>query len=441
MSESVYKKVLIVGTVPYNEKSTSRAFDSYFHFWPREKLAQIFSNTKTPCKGHCGKLYQITDQRLLRRWFDRKQRVGKEFLYDDLPCRWEDNDLEVGDQRTARLYRLGSRKNSVVYLMRRILWKKKYWCTEEFNRWLDAFRPECVFLSFSDDFFIPQIALYVAERYDIPILSSIGDDYYFNYNKTFSPLYYIYKKSYRKLIRKVLTRKGSSAIYIGDKIRDRYNEYFGLNGKTVYLTSSIERREFRPVCIEKPVIRYFGNIRLGRNESLNEIGRVLGQIAPSYVLEVYSNEADPRYSRIFESNPNVRFCGNIPYAEVLKKTLESDIVIVPESFRKKDIDIVRYSLSTKVADSLSSGAAVLAYGSCECGAIAYAKDTGCIAVCTDSKRLRETIKKLIMDQDYQKANYEKAILVTEENHKLQKSIGVFEKLVAQVVEEYADAVR
>ena len=29
------------------------------------------------------------------------------------------------------------------------------------NKWLDEFKPECVFLSFSDDYFIPQIALYV----------------------------------------------------------------------------------------------------------------------------------------------------------------------------------------------------------------------------------------------------------------------------------------
>ena len=46
----MHPRVLIVGTVPYNQKSTSRAFDAYFHYWEKENIAQIFSNTKKPCK-------------------------------------------------------------------------------------------------------------------------------------------------------------------------------------------------------------------------------------------------------------------------------------------------------------------------------------------------------------------------------------------------------
>ena len=46
----MHSRVLIVGTVPYNTKSTSRAFDAYFHYWEKNNIAQIFSNTKKPCK-------------------------------------------------------------------------------------------------------------------------------------------------------------------------------------------------------------------------------------------------------------------------------------------------------------------------------------------------------------------------------------------------------
>ena len=54
----MHPRVLIVGTVPYNTKSTSRAFDAYFHYWEKENIAQIFSNTKKPCKGHCETLFR-----------------------------------------------------------------------------------------------------------------------------------------------------------------------------------------------------------------------------------------------------------------------------------------------------------------------------------------------------------------------------------------------
>ena len=138
-------------------------------------------------------------------------------------------------------------------LLRRWLWSKKYWCTEELNQWLDDFKPECVFLSLSNDFFIQDIAIYVAERFDIPVIISIGDDYYFNYMKSLSPMYHWYKLSYRNALRKVFARS-QRAIYISDKIRDKYNAEFHLYGKTVYLTSEVQRKPFRPIAKDHPVI-------------------------------------------------------------------------------------------------------------------------------------------------------------------------------------------
>ena len=48
----MHPRVLIVGTVPYNTKSTSRAFDAYFHYWEkREYCADILPNTKEAVQG------------------------------------------------------------------------------------------------------------------------------------------------------------------------------------------------------------------------------------------------------------------------------------------------------------------------------------------------------------------------------------------------------
>ena len=90
-------RVLIVGTVPYNTKSTSRAFDAYFHYWEKENIAQIFSNTKKPCKGHCETLFQITDHRVLQRWMGKEVDTGVIYHYDELETEWKDNDLELGE--------------------------------------------------------------------------------------------------------------------------------------------------------------------------------------------------------------------------------------------------------------------------------------------------------------------------------------------------------
>ncbi|MBQ6825226.1 MAG: glycosyltransferase [Clostridia bacterium] len=429
----MHKRVLIVGTVPYNKKSTSRAFEAYFANWEKENLAQIFSSTKKPCKGHCETLFQITDKQMLVSWKALKAKTGIIYHYDDLEDEWQDNDLEVGNGAVKKMYSLGSKHTPLTHLLRGLLWRKKFWCTKKLNEWLDNFKPECVFLAFSDDYFIPQIALYVAKRYNVPIVSCIGDDYYFNTKFSISPAYYLYKYTYRHLIRKVFAHEGS-AIYISDKIRDKYNSEFGLDGETVYLTSEIKRKEFAPFNKQNPYITYFGNIGMGRNLSLNDIATALGKINPEYKLHIYSNALSKELYEIFNDNPNAEYHGSIPYAEVEKNMARSDMTVVVEGFRKEDVLLSRYSLSTKAADALASGAAILAYGHSDCGIIEYLKSTGASAVCSDKSKLVDTISEFINDEKRQEEYYRQQIVMTKEHHNIGSSTKTFEDVVDKVIE-------
>jgi glycosyltransferase involved in cell wall biosynthesis len=376
-----HPRVLIVGTIPYNPNTSSRAFDAYFHGWEKENLRQIFSNTKTPIKGHCESLFQITDLMLLKRYLHRTKDVGVIYNYDELPEEWIDaGNLEVGSKFTEKLYKLGSKESSFKHLARKILWKKKLWNTEKLRNWLDEFMPECVFLAFSDDFFILEIAMFVADRYGIPIMCCIGDDYYFNDKKSISLLYHIYRKKYKACVDRIFSHK-SSAIYISDKIRDKYNKAFGIKGDTVYLASNIERHEFRPIDVDNLKISYCGNIRLGRNSSLVDIGNALQQINPTYKVDVYSAEKNEKFIKVLRKCPGIRYHGIVPYSEVMRITSESDISIIVEGFAPEDVTITKYSLSTKVADAISSGCQILSYGSEECGVIGYMISVGCSVVC------------------------------------------------------------
>ena len=427
-------RILIVGTVPYDRQMTSRAFDSYFHTWDQNDLAQIFSNPLEPLKGHCGTLYQITDKMMLNCRRKKTTQPGSIYNYDDLKTVRESNSGSKNGL-VGKLYDFGKRKFPINYLLRGLLWKKKYWCTDKLLKWADDFAPDCVFLAFSDDFFIPQIALFFAERYDVPIISCIGDDYYFNDRFSVSPFYHIYRKRYKKLIDRVFAHGGSAA-YIGDKIRDKYNSEFGLDGETVYLTSEFERQPFRFIRAEAPKILYCGNIRLGRNKSLMDIAGALSEIDPSYKLTVYSNESVEKYYKELKDAPNVDYRGTVPYETVMSETADSDIVTVVEGFDKKDVDITRYSLSTKVADSLASGRFVLGYGSPECGAIEYLLKNNCGLTCTSYEELRQKLPLIINDVSFQKQAYEISERVSHEHHTLKKSNAVFEELVNKAIRNY-----
>lgn len=437
-----FPRLLIVGTVPYNRQSTSRAFDAYFHNWPHDKLAQVFSNAAEPLKGHCGQLYQITDQMMLNRWLHRTTQVGRlyrrEKLKDELESNRDFNPNLAG--ANSRLHRYGARHTPLTHLLRKVLWRKKYWNTQEFNQWLEEFKPKCVFLSFSNDFFILEIALYIARKFDIPICSSTGDDYYFDNKFSLNPLYYIYHEWYKSLNRKVFRHKGS-AIYIGDKIRDKYNGAFGLDGETVYLVSDIERRPFRPIDSENFTVRYFGNIQMGRNQSICRIAEVLDEINKNIIVEVYSSERSEKYTSVFSKHDNIRFCGAISYSEVMQKTIESDFLIVAEGTTKHDINLSRYALSTKVADALASGCNIIGYGSIECGAIEYLKNTGCAVVAHNQIDLKQQLIALIENIEEQKKNYYKAKDVFECNHTSIASNNRVKNIITRITQSSNNAKR
>ena len=112
---------------------------------------------------------------------------------------------------------------------------------------------------------------------------------------------------------------------------------------------------------------------------------------------------------------------------------ESDITIVVEGFKKNDVDIARYSLSTKAADALASGSAILTYGSIECGIIEYMISTDASMVCTDKSSLKACIQKLMTDIELQRHYYQQAIMITQEHHTLKRSCSVFENVVNKVL--------
>ena len=233
--------------------------------------------------------------------------------------------------------------------------------------------------------------------------------------------------------RQILTREKSSAVYVNDKIRDKYNSEFGLKGETIYFNSTVERRQFAPVNQDNPVICYFGNIRLGRNNSLIDIANALNKINNGYKLSVYASESDPMYYKPLVDHPNIDYKGSIPYSEVKQRIAECDIFVVVEGFEEEDLAFTRCSLSTKAADSLASGCAILAYGPKEAGVIDYLESTGVAFVCNDTDGLEETISSILLNSTLQREKYEYAIAAYKQNHTLESSSKRFEKIVNSAI--------
>ena len=172
---------------------------------------------------------------------------------------------------------------------------------------------------------------------------------------------------------------------------------------------------------------------MGRNNSLCDIADSLGEINPAYKIEIYSNEADANIYNKLKNNPHVIYGGSIPYKQVQEKMNASDVTVIVEGFDEKDVELSRYSLSTKAADALASGAAILTYGSEECGIVEYMKTTNAAVVCSDKRELKESIDLLLNDVALQRKFYEQQIVMAKEHHNLKKSCAVSENVIYNAI--------
>lgn len=386
-----YHNVLIVGTQPYNEMVQSRAFDSYFYGWPKNKLAQVFSDPRIPVKGNCESLYQITDKRLIKARFNRAD-PGLIFGFNDLNSSWSTAESSHKSPR---------RKTALLKLLRKALWNKKYWQTKQFCNWLDTFAPEAVFISFSRDFFIFDLAFFIADRFNIPIIASTADDYVFDGHFSLNPFYWAYRSLYKKTINKLL-RKKAYWIFESPKIQEKYVSEFHVNSQIQYIGTDLEGALSPKPSKEIKTINYFGNLEYGRFNSICDIADAIYCANQRLLVDIYSKDSGNISKRLLVKHPNIRAHDQVPYNEVEDLSEKSDLLLIVEGFKKSDVRAVRYSLSTKVADSLKSGHFVLAYGDKDAGAIDFLAENKCALVATSKKELAIIIAGLLKNPNQYK---------------------------------------
>jgi len=411
-----HPKIVIVGTQPYNKSVQSRAFDSYFHNWEKENLAQVFSDSRIPPQGHCGTLFQITDKRLIRRLYSKTE-TGLVLNYDDLP-----EEVAIGSRGFAPKHR-----GAFWHLARKAVWRKRLWNTKAFNDWLEAFKPDIVFLAWSRDFFIFDISIYIAQKFDIPIILSITDDYVFDRHFSFSPLYWIYQNQYQRMVRRLMKMKVFGS-FETEKIKALYQSRFGIPSKVQYIATNL-----KPVFNEwiGPIktIRYFGNLESGRFESLCDVAKEIAAIDPTLTLEVYSKDYE-RYSK--RHVPSLALKPPVAYAEVVAMMMETDLLVIVEGFKKKDVRMVRYSLSTKVADTLASGRPILAYGDKETGALDFLIENKCAVSTTSRKELHEALSGLLDGSLDTAPSRIQAYVTSQKFFNLEEQAAEFEKFALEI---------
>lgn len=403
-------KILIISHNPLSTyQNMGKTMLSLFHAFDKNELCQLYIYPSLPDVDSCKSFFRITDKDILRSYYKFKVR-GKE-VFADL-----DNHNIFENPNDEKFYRNKKNNSSFRMIIRDLMWKFSKWYNKNLCQWIRREAPDIIFIAPGASKFIYNIALKISKIQNVPIVTYICDDYYFVIEETT----FFEKKKLNLLKRKIeqLLSRTRQLIVISKGLELAYGKKFKVPCKTIMTGSNYpiagkvsNKKEIRNII-------YMGNIGCNRFNSLSDIGEALDEInienKTDYKLNIYTGEKDKFIINKLKHYNSIQVKDFVAGEEFKNIFHSADMLLHVEAFDKKSIDLVKYSVSTKIADSLGSGICLFAYGPACVSSMKHLIENDC-AVCAVSKG--ELKEKLLLAFNNRKLREEKAYNALTTAHK------------------------
>lgn len=384
---------------------------SLFDTFDEEDLCQLYIYPVIPNVKKCNSYFQITDKMVLDSIFKFKT-CGQVVCADD-----KNHQSFDGSEFEDKAFKNKKNRREFKLILRSLIWLMGFWYNKSLKRWIEAEKPDVIFATGGVSSFFYPLVMKIARNYNLPIVTYVCDDFFFSKKKNdiISKIYYsILKKNIRKMM-----LKSSKIVSICDPLSKKYNEFFNVNAVTVYTGVRIEENDVKDNSVATNV-SYFGNLFLGRNIALSEVGRALDEInqerKTNFKLNIYTNTNDIGVKAVFEGIDSVFVHGFVSPEKVADLMNDSILLLHIEGFAEEDIERVRYSMSTKIPESLNSGVCLFAYGPLDDASIEYLHKNNCAIVSITKEELKERLEEALFNIEKRNACIHKAIDVAKRNH-------------------------
>ena len=383
-----------------------------------DEIAQFYIHNGKPERNDiCRHYYQFTDTFALKSVFTRRQYgcVYKIESYEDNLTQFNKNN---GSK--SKVYETGRKRTPFIYIMRECIWNLGRWKTPKFIDWITDFDPDVIFLASGDYAFMYNIAFFAANLLNKPLVMMCFDDFYLYNMNQHSLLGRIRQKYFMKTVKKVANRC-SSIITVCQSMADAYSKLFHKKCHTLYTSAQPVNTKFNK---EAKRIAYFGSLGLGRDNQLVEIGKVLLQCKiedKPKLIDVFTfDQREEALAKMVVKN-GIRLNKGVTQDEMYRIYSECRAVIHVESFDPNISQRTKYSLSTKIAESMASAPCLFAYGPKGIGSIEYLIDNNSAIVVTNSTELEKALTRLFIDEKYVDTVKCNARKVASKNHDIKKN--------------------
>ena len=387
------KKRLLVLTNAcfFDADSNGRTLAKLFQSYDKPCLAQFFVYGN-PDFSICERYYQVSDRAALMSMLMRKETGG--VVHN-----------AVSDQQYAKEQSIyGGRKvkkTPLNLLLREIAWKFGHWNGKKLRTWIEEFQPEAIFVSVAANPHLCRLAAQLAKNYRLPVYLYSTESYYFmEYNyltkrpSLFYKLFHFWvKKSYYELEKYV-----KIGIFNTPLLQERYAQEFSFPCTCAYSPSDIDFQE-NTTLHEQRTVSYLGNLGLNRYLALIKLAETLQEIVPGTKLDVYGEIPNEDVKQALAHCRAIRYCGVIPYKDVVSVIHQSDLVVHAEWNNPVMNQTIRYGFTTKIADSVCSGTPFLAFAHKGLAGIDFLIRNQCAFVAETEEELREQLRLALFNEN------------------------------------------
>lgn len=355
--------ILVISNIEWSDANAFGNTVSNFFAGFDAEFSCIYRRSSVPNNNVCHKYYSITTKDCLKHFF-AKEKVGRKFNYPD-----------AGDIQTDKENRGGTEKKLIGFMHRfRLSFLRdvddwlfccRSWDNEHFREFIALVKPDVVFTFIKPSKPILQL-LETVKGYapGCKIIASVVDD-----------VYGVSGKAKRRCIEKQIAM--CNRLYgASEEICTEYGKLFNRTFAPLYKGCTFENHVVKK-STEKIHFVYAGNLYYGRAETLAALAAAIvkhNQTSSTKVdLCIYTaTEVSDRLRAKLHINGASMLCSSKPYAEIKKIMQDAHVVLHVESFEQKQIEVVKYSFSTKLIDCLQSGSVMMAIGPDSIASIRYA---------------------------------------------------------------------
>ena len=426
-------KVLVISNTMFGDvNNMGRTLSNMFCQWEKGRIAQLAFQRDKITTRVCDRYFTITDVDAFKSIINRKPAGRALDNTESLSSSMA--QLRKGGG-TKAIFRYFTKRRPFGMFLRNTAWSMAKWKSQKLYDWIDEFAPDVIFFASGDYTFSYKIALEISKDKNIPLVTYCCDDFYINKGKFYGLLAKYNRWAFMRAVRSVMERS-SAVVTICDKMTKAYNELFGMTKASAISTSSAmdgvthEEKNNR--------IAFLGNISLGRHRQLMEIARAVIDIDhPNnpMAVDVYTGTTDPVVLDEIKNADGIRFMGRVSIDEVTKVMQEAMVVIHTESFDDANVERVRFSVSTKIADSMRMGTCMLAYGPRDVASMEYLRNEGAAAVASDKDELASELTRLICDEEYRKALSKRAAELGQNNHTVSANTQKLRQIIGSAVKD------